>query len=314
MKDGRKCPGCGYENRTEFRFCGICGMKLIETSNEETKGIHSKIEQGVKTDASVGDIKARHITAGLDEGLLRERDSKKTDFELAQDDKIFDHDLNKQKKKDEAYKSRLEGLLELWKKKEASRLDIRERELEILRENENKILENRSEAPIEVLISVMGSDDPHVREIAEMEMMKRANSLSAEQLLALNTKGDPAAAAEAIGKMNEQRIRDQQTFNRMMQEHYRENAEQMRDVMNAALGAMGRTATARATAQNPGATVIAGGKRTVLVNTNRPDEPDIVTDDVSKTDRKTEDMTCPFCSEDIPDENLYCPACGKRVR
>ena len=176
---------------------------------------------------------------------------------------------------------------------------------------------------MEVLLSVMGSDNPHVKEIAEMEMMKRANSLSAEQLLALNAKGDPAAAAESLGKMinaekmeklNEQRIRDHQAFNTMIQAQFRENAAQMKSVMNAALASMGQTATARATAQNPGATVIAGGKRTVVVDTNRPTASANIPEDDEISDRETENTHCPYCSENVPDENLYCPACGRRVR
>jgi len=117
---------------------------------------------------------------------------------------------------------------------------------------------------------------------------------------------DPKAAAEALAaraklesveQLNELRIKDQQTFNVTMQSQYKENAEQMKEVMNSALNAMGNTATARSTAQNPGTTVVSGGMGMPVVMSNNPQSKNI----------------CPHCGEVVSQEDWFCPSCRKKL-
>ena len=95
-----------------------------------------------------------------------------------------------------------------------------------------------------------------------LEKMKRAGSLTPEQMLALGAADDPKAAAEALGdrrisgiaaEQSEKRIGDLRESGSMMQEQHSGNAGQMKDA-------------------------------------------------------------CPYCHSEIPEEDLYCPECGERVR
>ena len=67
----------------------------------------------------------------------------------------------------------------------------------------------------------------------------------------------------------------------------------MKEVMNSALSAMGSTATARATAQNPGATVVAGGSGAPVVVKNG--------------------KKCSSCDAVVSDDDVFCPECGKKL-
>ena len=170
----------------------------------------------------------------------------------------------------------------------------------IKRADEKQRIENLDSASIETKIFMNGGS---AEEVTKLEMMKRAASLTHEQILALNTT-DPIAAGEALAakaklasieELNDLRLKDQMAFNQMMQEQYREHAEQMKEVMNSALAAMGSTATARATAQNPGPTVVTGGMGAPVVVTPRG--------------RKS----CSGCGAVVSEDDVFCPECGRRV-
>ena len=76
---------------------------------------------------------------------------------------------------------------------------------------------------------------------------------------------------------------------------YRENAENMKEVLNTALNAMGSTATARATAQNPGMTVVSGGFGAPVV--------------VGQKSGKK----CTNCGAELAEDDVFCPECGTRI-
>lgn len=163
-------------------------------------------------------------------------------------------------------------------------------------------IEDMDSSSIETRILMNGGT---AEDVQKLEQMKRAQSLTPEQILALQTT-DPRAAGEALAaraklasveELSELRIRDQQAFNQMMQTQYREHAEQMKEVLNTALGAMGQTATARATAQNPGATVVSGGIGTPVVVQVPPEAQ----------------RRCPFCSAVLSEPGAFCTSCGRKI-
>ncbi|HJK16494.1 MAG TPA: hypothetical protein O0X44_02870, partial [Methanocorpusculum sp.] len=163
-------------------------------------------------------------------------------------------------------------------------------------------IEDMDSSSIETRILMNGGT---AEDVQKLEQMKRAQSLTPEQILALQTT-DPKAAGEALAaraklasveELSELRIRDQQAFNQMMQTQYREHAEQMKEVLNTALGAMGQTATARATAQNPGTTVVSGGMGSPVVVQ--------VPSEVQKR--------CPFCSAVLSEPGTFCTSCGRKI-
>jgi hypothetical protein len=236
------------------------------------------------TEDAVGQIHADHTIKSLDQELGNQRVDANFGHELARDSKKHDHELEKDRKE-------IEQLLEFKKQNKA-----------IKREDERQHIANLSEASIEVLISMV--DDQKIGALVQLELAKRANSLTPEQILAMNAK-DPKAAADALAsraklesveQLNEFRIKDQQAFNTMMQSQYKENAEQMKEVMNSALNAMGNTATARSTAQNPGATVVSGGMGTPVVVNVAPEGS----------------SQCKYCSANVPNGDVFCPSCGKK--
>jgi hypothetical protein len=236
------------------------------------------------TEDATGQIHANHTIKSLDQELGNQRVDANLGHDLARDSAKHDHELEKDRKE-------IEQLLEFKKQNKA-----------IKREDERQKIANLSEASIEVLISMV--DDQKVGALVQLELAKRANSLTPEQILAMNAK-DPKAAAEALAaraklesveQLNELRIKDQQAFNMMMQSQYKENAEQMKEVMNSALNAMGNTATARSTAQNPGATVVSGGMGAPVVVNVAPEGS----------------TKCQYCSAIIPNGDVFCPSCGKK--
>ena len=240
-------------------------------------------EAGTKD--AVGQINADHTIQSLHEGLENQRINTALNHDLARDSAKHDHELEKDSKEIKQH------------------LEFKRQNKAIKREDERQKIANLSEAPIEVLISLV--DDQTVGALVQLELAKRANSLTPEQILAMNAK-DPKAAAEALAaraklesveQLNELRIKDQQTFNVTMQSQYKENAEQMKEVMNSALNAMGNTATARSTAQNPGTTVVSGGMGMPVVMSNNPQSKNI----------------CPHCGEVVSQEDWFCPSCRKKL-
>lgn len=212
--------------------------------------------------------------------LRHDLGGKETDYVISQQEKLRRSQL-------EGDKAELDMLLEMKAKNKA-----------IKRADEKQRIENLDSASIETKIILNGGSAEDVRKLEEM---KRAASLTPEQILALNTT-DAKAAGEALAakaklesveELNELRLKDQMAFNQMMQEQYRENAEQMKEVMNSALAAMGSTATARATAQNPGATVVTGGiGAPVVVKGGKQ---------------------CSVCGSVVSDEDIFCSECGNGV-
>ena len=234
------------------------------------------LENAERVDIVEGDGAVKRV----EQGIKHELADKETDHAISQQDKLRRSQL-------EGDKAELEMLLEMKAKNKA-----------IKRADEKQRIENLDSASVETKIILNGGSAEDVRKLEEM---KRAASLTPEQILALNTT-DPKAAGEALAakaklesveELNELRLKDQMAFNQMMQQQYRENAEQMKEVMNSALAAMGSTATARATAQNPGATVVAGGSGTHVVVKNG--------------------KKCSLCDAVVSDDDMFCPECGKKL-
>ena len=236
------------------------------------------LENAERVDIVEGDGAVKRV----EQGIKHELADKETDHAISQQDKLRRSQL-------EGDKAELEMLLEMKAKNKA-----------IKRADEKQRIENLDSASVETKIILNGGSAEDVRKLEEM---KRAASLTPEQILALNTT-DAKAAGEALAakaklasveELNELRLKDQMAFNQMMQEQYRENAEQMKEVMNSALAAMGSTATARATAQNPGATVVAGGMGGPVVVSQRSGKK------------------CLSCGAVVSEDDMFCPECGKKL-
>lgn len=236
------------------------------------------LENAERVDIVEGDGAVKRV----EQDIRHELADKETDHALSQQEKLRRSQL-------EGDKAELEMLLEMKAKNKA-----------IKRADEKQRIENLDSASIETKIILNGGSAEDVRKLEEM---KRAATLTPEQILALNTT-DPKAAGEALAakaklesveELNALRLKDQMAFNQMMQEQYRENAEQMKEVMNAALSAMGSTATARATAQNPGATVVAGGMGAPVVVNPRGGK------------------SCSGCGAVVSEDDMFCPECGGKI-
>lgn len=211
-------------------------------------------------------------------------DRSSLEYDLGRDGKIRDHQRNQEGLDFQQDMAEITALSELQARKRRQKI------------------EDLDSASIETRILMNGGKASDVRKLEEM---KRAQSLTPEQILAMQTT-DPKAAGEALAakaklasveELSELRIRDQQAFNQMMQTQYREHADQMKEVLNTALNAMGQTATARATAQNPGATVVSGGMGVPVVVNIPPNGQ----------------KRCPVCSSEISETSIFCTACGTKL-
>lgn len=169
-------------------------------------------------------------------------------------------------------------------------LDIRERKRAMHREDERRHIENLDSASIETLIFM--ADGSKAGALAKLELAKRGVSLTPEQILAIQA-GDSAAAANALGRKYS--AEEQKEFNQRTEALYRENADRNERILEKSLDAMGRTATARATAHNPGTTVVSGGMGAPVVVAS------------GKTN------TCPHCGAGIAPDDAFCPECGEHI-
>ena len=196
---------------------------------------------------------------GNEEDQNKRRDLNSRDLNRNPDSR--DPDKDPGRNRDEARLKKFEDLRRLQSERQKDRLDLTERELAIRRKHERELTEIRSGAPAEVLITM--TDDPGTAEkLFVLEKMKRAGSLTPEQMLALGAADDPKAAAGALrdrrisgiaAEQSEKSIGDHQESCCMMQEQRSGNPGQMKDA-------------------------------------------------------------CPYCFSEIPEEDLYCPECGERVR
>ena len=190
----------------------------------------------------------------------------------------------------------LQEIRDIQNRQTAVTLAQKEHELAILRENERVILENRSNASTEALLSILEKNN-NSTEIAQLELAKRAVSLSPEQILAIQA-GKSDAAAQALSL--QYRAAEQKEFNQRTESICRESADRQERILDTALNMMGQTATAKSTAYTPaGTTIVSGGlgSSVVVDGSNSPQMMKI----------------CQNCKTNVPINARYCPACGKEV-
>jgi len=201
-----------------------------------------------------------------------EREDAQLHHDLAHDKAIHDHELQKEKadfNQDFDEISRLKNL----------QADMRGRKIQDL-----------ASAPIEVLIFM--AKDSSKSELVKLELAKRGISLSPEQLLAIQAAGAPVAAANAIAAKNS--ADEQKEFNKRTENMMNASADRMERVMEKSLDAMGKTATARATAQNPGATIVPGGMGAPVVVNTSPQNT----------------KKCKNCGATLSEDDRFCTNCG----
>lgn len=202
------------------------------------------------------------------------------------EDAELDHHLNNTKKRDDYRRERDKADFDedyyetsKWKNLQA---DARERKIQDL-----------ASAPIGVLI-FLAKDDAKINALAKQAMFERGVNLSPEQILAIQAADSPEAAKALAAKFSAD---EQKEFNKRTEAMMNANADRLERVAEKGLDAMGKTATARATAQNPGATIIPGGMGAPVVVNTSPQNT----------------KTCKNCGAPLNEDDMYCNECGHRV-
>lgn len=193
---------------------------------------------------------------------------------LAHDRAIHDHQLEKDKSDFEQDAYEIERLVKI-------QADRRERKIHDL-----------NSASIETLI-YLSKDSSKTATLAKLELANRGVSLSPEQLLAIQAADSPEAAKALAAKFSAD---EQREFNKRAEDMMNANADRMERVMEKSLGAMGNTATARAKAQNPGATIVPGGFGAPIV--------------VNKSPQNT--RKCKKCGASLDEDAIFCNECGEK--
>ena len=181
--------------------------------------------------------------------------------------------------------------------------EIEQDEADREQQREARTLETRSKATAEALLSIV--EGPAAERIAQLGDLRRRQSMSPEQLLALAAEASPEAARalakkyEAAGQVSaeqmsllERQIADQ----RQMAEGY---ADRMERLMHVALSQMGDVASARARPTDTRQTVVvpAGGVGTpVVVNPQAGSQA----------------AACRHCRGPLEPGGEFCPQCGKK--
>lgn len=179
-----------------------------------------------------------------------------------------------------------ESKLKTYEKFKKIKLDAKERELKIL-----------SETTIEALIAK--ADPDQAKSLLELQKVIKAEKMTPEQILAEAARSNPAAA-DALGKkfaaegmFNEQRMKDLQKAIDDIQKRDGEWADRLKEVMNTALGQMGRTAEAAARGQ--GQTIVTGpGSQTIATGGDKGLKMGKV---------------CPKCGTQVGANEKFCPEC-----
>jgi hypothetical protein len=150
------------------------------------------------------------------------------------------------------------GVVMLGRVKEMERAE-RAHEVEL----EAQRLEARSKATAEALISI--TSGPAGQQIAELERLRRQQSMSPEQVLALTAAASPEAARalaakyQAEGQVSAQRAEQWQKQIADERQMSRDHADRLERVMQTALAQMGSVAGTRARPADAATTVLVGG-------------------------------------------------------
>ena len=263
----------------------------------------------------------RHDLSDSDFDHALDKDSRQQAHEITTDDAKREHEDKWAGREHARDVSEMEDLIGMKQKMNQVKLEREEGFQRIQhgdRDKEAEIegirLSNRTNASAEALLTMADGDT--AQHLTELEKMKRAAALDADQIVALYA-NDPLAAAEAIKqkfgsdemeKMHAARLGDQQAFMDMMQKNFGENSDRMVDVMNRALGEMGHAATARGSAhQAQGPTVVAGGGygQPVVVSPAPGPAPAQALTEQTKT--------CPECGAHNAASAGFCKECGQKL-
>ncbi len=160
-------------------------------------------------------------------------------------------------------------------------------------EKRERKIRDLDSASIETLI-YLAKDSSKSAVLAKLELAKRGVALTPEQLLAIQAADSPEAAKALAAKFSAD---EQKEFNKRAEAMMSENADRNERILEKAIDAMGKTATARATAQNPGATIIPGGMGAPVVVNTSPQNT----------------KTCKNCGAPLNEDDMFCNECGNRV-
>jgi len=277
--------------------------------------IRERFEQTHRHEAAEAEQDSR---LGMDVKAQRHRramDAEQVRHDIGTDDARREYRNKWEKIEQQQDRAEIEGLIDLKGQMDDVKLrkargeqEIAHKDLDKQTEIEGKKIEQRSIASPEVLISV--SDPGAAEKILELEKMKRAVTLTKEQIMALSAEKSPVVAEamkEMLGfdrmqELFEARLHDQQKYMEALQAMAGDNADRLADVMNKALDAMGQTATARSAAhQAQGSTVVTGGGglgQPVIINPARQEESQV----------------CPGCKTANSVADRSCKECGKELR
>lgn len=155
----------------------------------------------------------------------------------------------------------------------------------------NKI-ENLNSASPETRI-LFAKDKAQTDALTKLELAERIKGFSDDQILAFQAADSPEVAKALAAKYNAD---EQREFNRRTEAQFKESADRNERILEKALDVMGNTATARATAHNPGTTVVSGGiGAPVVVNPSH------------QNTRK-----CKKCGASLDEDAIFCNECGEK--
>jgi RNA polymerase subunit RPABC4/transcription elongation factor Spt4 len=255
---------------------------------------------------------------GMDAKTQRHRramDAEQTGHAIGADDARREHGDKWRRREQQQDRAEIEDLIDLKKQMDDVKLrrvrgeqEIAHKDLDKQTEIEGKKLEQYTNASSEALI--LTADGGTAEKLVELEKMKRAVTLTEEQIMALSAEKSVAVAeamkekfgSDRMRELYETRLQDQQKYMEKLHAMTGENADRLAGVMNKALDAMGQTATARSAAhQAQGSTVVAGGGglgQSVIVNPVRQEESRV----------------CPGCKTPNSAADRFCKECGEELR
>jgi hypothetical protein len=245
----------------------------------------------------------------------RAMDAEQTGHAIGADDARREHGDKWRRREQQQDRAEIEDLIDLKKQMDDVKLrrvrgeqEIAHKDLDKQTEIEGKKLEQYTNASSEALI--LTADGGTAEKLVELEKMKRAVTLTEEQIMALSAEKSVAVAeamkekfgSDRMRELYETRLQDQQKYMEKLHAMTGENADRLAGVMNKALDAMGQTATARSAAhQAQGSTVVAGGGglgQSVIVNPVRQEESRV----------------CPGCKTPNSAADRFCKECGEELR
>lgn len=324
----KKIAGKGIEIDVEQQIRSLLSddrINQLQTDEKVTSYANDLAKAGVIRDHEVTELKAELLRnredSGIQRRIIREKVEQahrhvleKLDAEhgISIDDARKTHEYTWKEKEQDLDAREIEKLIdqktkwnEALQAKRAKEQELKHQDLEKDVDLEGRRLEQRANTSVEALLSTV--DGKAGEQITELEKMKRAATLTEEQIMALSAKESDAVAdamkakfgSDRMEELFKLRMQDQERYMETVRSMSTENADRLATVMDKALDAMGNTATARSQAHRPqGATVVAGGGlQSTIINPVQPEEG----------------RSCSSCGVSNNASSQFCKECGEKL-